>query len=105
MAGGRTRDDGLRLSWQSASRPEVVRGETPPGDWLIPFLIDWGDTPHPAATTPGQSRLVALQATHPDPAAVQAMLQALGLELVVEPGDEPALIATIDSPNGRVVLR
>jgi hypothetical protein len=33
------------------------------------------------------------------------MLQALGLELVVEPGDEPALIATIDSPNGRVVLR
>jgi hypothetical protein len=105
MAGGRTRDDGLRLSWQSASRPEAVRGETPPGDWLIPFLIDWGDTPHPAATTPGQSRLVALQATHPDPAAVQAMLQALGLDLVVEPGDKPALIATIDSPNGRVVLR
>ena len=53
VAGGRTRDDGLRLSWQSTSRPEAARGETPPGDWLIPFVIDWGDTPHPAATTPG----------------------------------------------------
>jgi hypothetical protein len=33
------------------------------------------------------------------------MLQALGLDLVVTQGDEPALIATIDSPNGRIVLR
>jgi hypothetical protein len=104
-AGGRTRDDGLRLRWQSAIRPEAARGEDPPGDWLIPFVIDWGDTPHPAATTPGQSRLVALAALHPDPAVVQAMLRALGIDLVVGHGDEPALIATIDSPNGLVTLR
>jgi hypothetical protein len=105
VAGGRTRDDGLRLTWRNATRPEAMKGETPPGDWLIPFIIDWGDTPHPAATTPGQSRLVSLQATHPDPDLIQGMLQALGLDLVVTQGDEPALIATIDSPNGRVVLR
>lgn len=103
--GGRMRDDGLRLSWQSTRRPEAARGQTPPGDWLIPFVIDWGDTPHPAATTPGQSRLVSLQAIHPDPANIQKMLQALGIDLVVTQGDEPALVATIDSPNGRVILR
>jgi hypothetical protein len=68
-------------------------------------VIDWGDTPHPAATTPGQSRFVALQAKHPEPAGVQAMLRALGIDLVVEQDDAPALTATIDSPNGRVLLR
>jgi hypothetical protein len=104
-SGGRSRDDGLRLTWQSTRRLEAQRGDTPPGDWLVPFLIDWGDTPHPATTTPGSSRLISLRAVHPEPTAVQAMLNALGIEIEVEQGDEPALIATIDSPNGRVTLR
>jgi hypothetical protein len=72
---------------------------------LVSFLIDWGVTPHPAATTPGSSRFVSLRVVHPEPTAVQAMLNALGIEIEVEQGDEPALIATIDSPNGRVMLR
>ena len=49
VSGGRLTDDGVQLKWQSTKRPESLLGTTPPGDWLVPFIIYWGDTPHPAS--------------------------------------------------------
>lgn len=99
IAGSRKRPDGVVLQWRYTD-PDVVLEHR-----LIPFLIDWGTSPHPASTAPGGARLVALRAAHPDAARVQGMLRQLGLNLTVEPGSQPALIATIEGRKGRVELR
>ena len=39
------------------------------------------------------------------PVRVRGMLRTLELELTVQDGPVPALLAAIDCPNGRVVLR
>jgi hypothetical protein len=97
-SGSRRRPDGVQLSWQLT---DPVRSL---GDGLIPFFIDWGDTPHPATTAAAGARLVALRAEHPDPGRVTTMLRTLGLPLVVQRGAAPRLIAVIDGPRGRVEL-
>jgi hypothetical protein len=71
----------------------------------VPFLIDWGDTPHPSDSAPGGSRLIALRAEHPQPEVVRKALAALGEDLEVQDGPVPALIAIIEGPNGRLELR
>jgi hypothetical protein len=97
--GSRQRADGVVLSWRFTD-PRTVAF-----DGLIPFFIDWGKTPHPAGTaTPGLS-LIGLRAEHPDPEPVQEALHTLGLDIRVQRGPRPALIATVDTPGGRVELR
>jgi hypothetical protein len=89
--------DGTLLEWRLASvHPAPLGG-------IAPFFIDWGATPHPAAALP-RLRLGGLQATHPDPAAVSAVLDALGVRLAVENGSS-ALCALLDTPRGPVVVR
>jgi Glyoxalase-like domain len=97
--GSRQRTDGVVLSWRYTD-PRTVAF-----DGLVPFFIDWGETPHPAGTaTPGAS-LIDLRAEHPDAEPVQKALDKLGLALRVQRGPRPALIATVDAPRGRVELR
>ena len=51
----------------------LLRAGRPGGtgdDGLVPFLIDWKDSPHPSASTPQGCTLVSLRGEHPDPAAV-----------------------------------
>jgi hypothetical protein len=48
---------------------------------------------------------IALRAEHPDARRVQRLLRELGLDLPVQSGAKPALVAVIDSPRGRVELR
>ena len=105
VAGGRIQADGIRLFWESTQRPEALQGRSPLGDWLVPFLIDWGSTPHPASRHASHCHLVSLQATHPDPTTIQTLLQALELELPVQPGAEATLTAIIDGPKGQVILK
>jgi hypothetical protein len=97
--GGRRRPDGVVLSWRYTDPNTVV------ADGLIPFFIDWGTSPHPALTAAPGATLVQLRAEHPDAENVQKMIGALGLELPVTRASSPAIIATIDSPRGRVELR
>ena len=76
-----------------------------PGAGLVPFLIDWGRSPHPSRAASGGIRLVELRAEHPEPAMITGPLQVLGLELKVAAGPTPALIATLDTPRGTIDLR
>ena len=99
IPGSRRTPAGVLLSWHITSqRPLVANG-------LVPFFIDWGDTPHPARTAASGATLMSLRAEHPDPDTVQRMLGALGLDLPVVKGAKPALIATIAGTRGRVDLR
>ncbi len=97
--GSRQRTDGVVLSWRYTD-PRTVAF-----DGLVPFFIDWGKAPHPAGAAASGASLTGLRAEHPDPEPVQKALDTLGLDLRVQRGPRPALIATVDTPRGRVELR
>ena len=99
VARSRLRPDGTLLRWMMTDSTRPREGG------VIPFFIDWGETPHPATSAPGGGRLVALRARHPEAARVRALLMALDLEMPVESGDAPELIATIEAATGTVELR
>lgn len=98
-SGSRRRPDGVLLAWNYTDPRTVI------ADGVVPFFIDWGKTPHPAASAVQGGTLVELTAEHPDPARVTAALNAVGLNLVVKKGSAPSLSAIIDTPRGRVELR
>lgn len=95
----RRRPDGFLLEWR------LTAHEPDPARLIVPFLIDWGTSPHPSASAPAGVRLVELRGEHPDPTAAREALAAVGAALPVDEGPEPALVATLDTPRGRVVLR
>ena len=75
------------------------------GAGLIPFLIDWGESRHPADNAPGGIRLVALRGEHPAPETISGALRQLGIHLPIITAQTPALVATLDTPRGEVELR
>jgi hypothetical protein len=93
----RATPDGTQLSWR------LTLAEDPVEDGLIPFLIDWGVTPHPASRGLPAVELRGWYATHPDPERLRAMLTALGTRLDVRPG-APGLVAEIRGPSGSILL-
>jgi Glyoxalase-like domain len=99
IAGSRRRADGVLLAWRYTDPRTVVAGG------IVPFFIDWGQTPHPAGTATSGPSLIGLRAEHPDPESVQEALKRLGLDIRVQRGPRAGLIATVDSPRGRVELR
>ncbi len=94
----RTLPDGGDLRWRLTL--PGVRG----GDGLVPFLIQWEPGPHPSETAPSGATLVDLQGEHLHPESVTSMLSALRVNLAVTEAARPALIATIEGPNGTVLL-
>ena len=70
----------------------------------LPTLIEWGEV-HPAdSMAPSGITLNSLQAHHPRPDALHAAYEAIGLSGVdVTPGP-PNLVATLQTPRGRVTL-
>ena len=96
---GRVLADGTRLDWRLS-----VGGWPPLMDGLVPFLIDWGEALHPSETAVKGCRLVDFRGQHPDPAAVQAALAAVGVELEVDQASRPALVAVLEGPGGRITL-
>ena len=98
-SGSRERADGQLLSWRFTDPRVVVEGG------VVPFLIDWGRTPHPALSAPQGAILEGLRAEHPEPERVRKMLDALGLDLPVSFGPRAGLCATLLTPRGRVELR
>lgn len=97
--GRRARTDETLLRWRFTD-PAVLAC-----DGVLPFLIDWGSSPHPASTAIGGGQLTALRAEHPDERAVIQQLGSLGLDLNVDHREHAQLIATIRTPRGDVELR
>lgn len=99
ISGSRQRPDGVVLSWRFTNPGTVL------GDGIVPFFIDWGQSPHPAQTAAQGLTLINLRAEHPDPEHVRHVLRQLGLALPIKRGARPALVAVIRGPRGRVELR
>ena len=98
LHGRRERTDGTLLSW-TLTDPMTRRF-----DGLLPILIDWGRSPHPASTAPTGCTLVGLALRHPEAATLSMVLGRLGLPMVVEPGEVPMITATIDTPAGTISI-
>ncbi|HET9886973.1 MAG TPA: VOC family protein [bacterium] len=94
---GRLRPDGVELKWK------MTDPLAPRWDGIIPFFIDWGDTPHPAATSVQGGELLRMSAVHPRAKEARAILQALNLDLAVEEGESPKLMAVIRTTSGAMV--
>jgi len=99
ISGSRRRSDGVMLSWRYTDPRRVV------AEGIVPFFIDWGSTPHPAASAAIGASLVAFRAEHPDVERVQGALRRLKIDLAVRQGARAALIVVVNSPRGRVELR
>jgi hypothetical protein len=97
--GSRERPDGTVLSWKLTDPYASRMGG------VVPFLIAWGDTPHPATQAPIVGSLAGLRIEHPEPKAVSAALNVLGVVMEVREGSAPRLIASIRSGDRTVELR
>ena len=111
-AGSPSRHDGAALAsiWRAEAltwsvrlalfdlRSRVWRG-------VIPFFIDWGDSPHPADSAAQGATLVDLRVEHPDVDKIRRMLGALDLDVDVVAAEKPAIVTAIEGPRGRVELR
>lgn len=71
----------------------------------IPFLIRWGETPHPAASAPAGLALESLHIEHPDPASLRGPLHALGADVEVHRAPVVALVVRLRGPRGSDELR
>lgn len=94
----RQTDAGAVLQWR-LTPPQIELT-----DGLVPFLIDWGNTPHPTSRDLPQTRLTSWTAIHPTPEILQRPLAALGCQLDIAAGDRPALTAVIEGVRGLVTL-
>jgi len=99
VSGSRTAADGTTLHWQFTD-PAVVVGEG-----VVPFFIDWGNSPHPAASAARGPVLCALRGEHPEPAVIKRALSAVGIDLPIGHGPRPALCASLRTAKGIVELR
>jgi hypothetical protein len=96
LPGSRTTPAGDVLNWR-------VTGIDPrPYDDVVPFLIDWEDTPHPSTALPVME-LLDFRVTHPRADEVRTVLRALSTDLPVTEG--PAgLTAAVRGPAGDFAL-
>jgi Glyoxalase-like domain len=90
--------DGRELTWRMttyAQSPEVA---------VVPFLIDWGGSEHPAGTAPGGLSLHQFRLRSPEPGRLCALFRALGLDLNVENASRPAISAVLRGPRGQTLV-
>jgi hypothetical protein len=95
--GQRTGPTGTVLHWRMTPSRTA--------DGLVPFLISWGGTEHPARSAPRGVTLETFHLEHPDPPSVVPLLAALGADVEIRPAAIAALVARLRGPNGSVVLR
>lgn len=95
--GQRVEPAGTRLRWRATVSAVA--------DDLVPFLICWGGTEHPARSAPQGLSLQSLRIEHPDPPSLTPALMALGAGIDVTSAAAPALVATLAGPAGTKILR
>lgn len=100
ISGSRKRADGLMLSWTLTDPASCLFGGA------VPFLIDWGDSEHPARSLDSTCFLRWLRVAHPRPDSVESSLGALGLRDLVQvcEAPQPSLSAVIETPGGLVEI-
>lgn len=94
----RRKPDGELLEWRLTVRS--WDGPVVP----VPFFIDWGQTPSPAATLQTNVSLSSFTIAHPKADEVNVALSALGLPVEATASDVARLEITIETQKGLVTL-
>ncbi|MEM1410591.1 MAG: VOC family protein [Pseudomonadota bacterium] len=72
---------------------------------LVPFFIDWRDTPHPSTTAPQGLSLESFTVEAVDPEGLNRAYDAFAIEGIdVQPSKVDALHITMATPRGEVTL-
>ncbi|MGW0805767.1 VOC family protein [Nonomuraea sp. NPDC002799] len=90
--------DGALLCWRLTPPQRAGLGG------LVPFLIDWGGTRHPAESGLPAAELISLSGGHPDPEAARRDLAAVGVDLDLDRQPRPSLTAVVSGRYGPVTL-
>jgi len=98
-AHARRAPDGSEVRWKMATRISAEVGLA-----VLPFLIDWGTTVHPAQRAPHGVRLVDLKVLSPNPEDVNRLLRAIGSTVPVVASQEPGLQAVLVGSSGRELV-
>ena len=96
-SGSRQAPDGTVIRWK------LTHPDAPSFGGVLPFLIDWLDTPHPGLALTADCSLLKMRASHPAPDLVERALEALELELPITMGP-PRLRVTLGTPRGPIEL-
>ena len=91
--------DGSVLRW----RLLFVSGHAFGG--LVPFFIDWMDTPHPSRTNPVAGRFLDLDVATPEVEELNTLYASLGIPVRASRAPAPSLTARIERDGRTVVLR
>ncbi|MBA2696188.1 MAG: VOC family protein [Actinobacteria bacterium] len=93
---------GAPLRWRVAGLGLGPRGRGLGG--VVPFLIDWGQSPHPAHGAPDLVQLRRFSVLHPDPLLAERVLSSLGFRPAIKQAVRPGLEAILDTPEGQVTI-
>jgi len=91
--------EGQTLSW-TLTFPMQTEGAG-----LIPFFIDWGETPHPSLSAAKGALLLKLTLEHPLQEELDRDFRSLGIEANTVKKSSAALVAKIEGKIGVVELR
>lgn len=96
--GRRRRPDGSELSWkltlpESSSEVEIC-----------PFLIDWGDSVHPADGLSSQCSISNMTFFHPKPKLSQNVLDLLSYDSKIIESKKERIEVTLNTPKGEIIL-
>ena len=67
---------------------------------VVPFLIDWRDSPSPAGSSIGGARLREATPMHPEPSGAQAIFNAMRIPLTVLEGPRSGPLLEFATPKG-----
>lgn len=81
--------DGRELSWRMTPAGGDADVE------IRPFLIEWGETPHPAVSSPAGLSLRRLVVSSPEVSRLQRLFATLGLDIEVQEALRPGLRVVI----------
>ncbi len=97
----RVKPDGEEIHWSLTPSNAGLTQDA----GLVPFVIEWGDTAHPATVTPTGCQLVSMSVTHPNPDRFRKLYNTIGINVEVAAGNDISLEAVLDTPNGQITLR
>ena len=86
----RVKPDGEEISWRLTLSNNLK---------MVPFVIDWGDTPNPATVTPKGCLLTEVRGRDPQLDRTVALHQQLGLDIKVSEGSS-SLEIILQRPDG-----
>ena len=90
---------GDRLSWELLFLTKHMHGG------LVPFYIDWQQSPHPSASAPRGGSAEALTIASAQAARLNQLFAGLEIEQTAEHAGEDALSLHLATPKGDVVLK